>query len=212
MNRMKELREAKGITMKEAAALLQLPYTTYVNYEKSAREPNSETLKKIAEFYQTSIDYLLCRSDSRNYEADIRPNYSHIKNVFPMPEMKKLPLVGGIACGTPILAEQNIEDEIEIPNHIQADFVLRCNGDSMIGAWIKDGDYVCIRIQSDVDDGQIAAVLIDDCATLKRVYHQKNGITLMAENPNYPPMVFIGEECEDIRIMGKAVACISEIS
>ena len=76
---------------------------------------------------------------------------------------------------------------------------------------IKNVMPVCIRIQPDVDDGQIAAVLIGEEATLKRVYHRPNGITLMAENPAFPPMVYIGEECEDIRIMGKAITCVSKV-
>lgn len=140
-----------------------------------------------------------------------KPDYTHLKNVVPVPETKQLPVVGTIACGTPILAEQNIEDMVNVPSFVHADFVLRCSGDSMIGAHIRDGDLVCIRIQPDVDDGQIAAVLIGEEATLKRVYHRPDGVMLMAENPAFPPMVYIGEECEDIHIMGKAITCISKV-
>lgn len=231
MNRMKELREERGLTMKETAAQLGMPYTTYVNYEKSLREPNSETLIKIASFFHVSVDYLLGYVSEPEFYLDnqrivqeinkygssdpspskIRPDYSHIKNVMPVPETKQLPVIGTIACGTPILAEQNIEDMVNVPSFVHADFVLRCSGDSMIGAHIRDGDLVCIRIQPDVDDGQIAAVLIGEEATLKRVYHRPNGVTLMAENPAFPPMVYIGEECEDIRIMGKAITCVSKV-
>ena len=138
MNRMKELRQERGITMKDAAQQLDLPYTTYVNYEKGTREPNSETLIQIANFYNTSIDYLLGKSDTRidDRVLDIvneldfdtlaqagnirdalkkqqRNNESaaHIPPGFePLPKTVKRPLVGSIACGDPITAEETMED------------------------------------------------------------------------------------------------------
>lgn len=204
--KVRELRQSLGLSQEELATAMNYKGKSSINkIEMGINDiPQSKIVLLANALHVTPAELL---SD----QTTVKPDYSHIRNVLPMPEMKKLPLVGGIACGTPILAEQNIEDEIDVPSHIKADFVLRCNGDSMINARINDGDYVCIRIQPDVDDGQIAAVLIGDSATLKRVYHQKNGVTLMAENPKYSPMVYIGEECEDIRIMGKAVAFISEI-
>ena len=129
-------------------------------------------------------------------------------NVVAVPELKKVPLVGQIACGTPILAEQNIEDYIDLPHHIRADYALTCKGDSMIGAGVHDGDVVYIRKQAQVDNGQIAAVLVDsEDATLKRFYFDgKATVTLTAENPAVPPMVFAGEDVERIRVIGLAVA------
>ena len=130
MNRIYELRTQMGITMKEAAARLGMPYTTYVNYEKGTREPNSETLILLARFFGTTIDNLLGKTD-----ALIPPGFQ------PMPEMSAVPLVGSIACGTPILAEQNIEARIGVPALWQADFALTCHGNSM-AAMIQDGDIV----------------------------------------------------------------------
>ena len=129
-------------------------------------------------------------------------------NVVAVPELKKVPLVGQIACGTPILAEQNIEDYIDLPHHIRADYALTCKGDSMIGAGVHDGDVVYIRKQAQVDNGQIAAVMVDcEDATLKRFYYDgKATVTLTAENPAVPPMVFAGEDVERIRVIGLAVA------
>ena len=190
-------------------------------YERGEREPGIELLESVADTFNVDMDYLIGRSNIPNkhqisetstpYNSLPKADYSHIKNIMPVPETKQLPVIGTIACGTPILAEQNIEDMVNVPAFVQADFVLRCSGDSMINAHIRDGDLVCIRIQPDVDDGQIAAVLIGENATLKRVYHRPDGVMLMAENPAYPPMVYIGEECEDIRIMGKAITCISKV-
>lgn len=132
-------------------------------------------------------------------------------NIIPMPAMRKVPLVGSIACGTPILAEENLDGTVEAPDHVRADFALRCKGDSMINARIFDGDIVYIRQQESVEHGEIAAVLIGDEATLKRVYIYDDCISLEAENPQYKPMVYRGEEMNNIRILGKAVAFTSMI-
>ena len=105
MNRLSQLRQEKGLNMREAARQLGMPYTTYVNYEKGTREPNSEILISLAKFYGTSIDYLLCKSDSPP-GRDIPPGFE------PMPKMKKVPLIGAIACGDPITAMENREGEL----------------------------------------------------------------------------------------------------
>ncbi len=128
-------------------------------------------------------------------------------NIIPMPQMKKIPLVGAIACGTPILAEENIEEYIDLPRHIHADYALTCKGDSMVNAGIQDGDVVYIRKQEQVDNGQIAAVLVgDDEATLKRFYYDGKMIQLVAENPAYSPKVFYGEEMQNVHVIGLAIA------
>ena len=134
-----------------------------------------------------------------------------IKNIIPLPKTKKVPLVGTIACGTPITAVENIEDYIDMSEDVRADFALRCKGDSMINARIFDGDIVYIRQQPDVENGEIAAVLIDDEATLKRVFKHKDSLELRAENPTFPPLYYEGSELETIRILGKAVAFLSEV-
>ena len=133
------------------------------------------------------------------------------RNIIPMPEMGKIPLIGAIACGSPILADDHIEDYIDLPKHIHADFALTCKGDSMINARIFDGDIVYIRQQDTVDNGQIAAVLIDGEATLKRVRLFDDHISLEPENPQYRPLVYWGEEMNTVRILGKAVAFTSTV-
>lgn len=202
MNRLSQLRAEKGISMKEAARLLEMPYTTYVNYEKGTREPNSETLIALARFYNTSIDYLLCKNDVN----DVAANATTIPPGFePMPRMHKVPLIGAIACGDPITAQQNVEGQIDAPEDIRCDFALRCRGDSMIGAGIHDGDAVYIRIQPEVENGQIAAVRIGDEATLKRVYLHQDYIELRPENPAYESIIRSREDMNDVQIEGKAV-------
>lgn len=114
--------------------------------------------------------------------------------------------MGDIACGEPIFANEEYGSFISTTDDLDVDFCLRAVGDSMIGARIYDGDIVFVRKQSTVDNGEIAAVLIDDEATLKRVYYypDKNKLVLSPENPKYEPFVYIGEELSEVRILGKA--------
>ena len=111
----------------------------------------------------------------------------------PLPAMAMVPLVGSIACGTPITAEQNIEQYIGVPAAWHADFALTCHGDSMAPT-ICDGDIVCIRCQPEVEQGEIAAVRIGDT------------VMLLADNAAVcPPMVYTGPQLNEIRIEGRAV-------
>lgn len=194
MNRIAELRTKLGISMKEAAARLEMPYTTYVNYEKGTREPNSETLIKLSRFFGTSIDYLLGKSDA----GLIPPGFE------PLPEMESVPLVGQIACGQPITAEENLEGYVSIPAEWHATFTLMCKGDSMEPT-IHDGDLVAIRKDVEVENGEIAAVRIEDEATLKHVYLHADYIELRPENPAYSSIIRRKEEMNDVTIEGKAV-------
>ena len=116
-----------------------------------------------------------------------------------------MPLIGAIACGEPITAEQNIEKLVDVPEYIRCDFSLTCHGDSMVDAGIHDKDVVYIRIQPEVENGEIAAVRIDGEATLKRVYYNPGMLTLMPANPAYAPMVYTGSQLEEVHIEGKAV-------
>ena len=200
MTRIEKLRKSKGISAKKAAEDIGMNYRTYYNYEKGLREPNSDTLIQIARYYEVSIDYLLGRTDIPD-----------VPNIIPMPHMKKVPLVGTIACGDPILAEENIEAYINMPEEVKGSFALRCKGDSMINARIFNGDIVFIRSQPEVENGEIAAVLIGDEATLKRIYYHDNRIELRAENPTFPSLNYEGEKLNEIRILGKAVGFLSTI-
>lgn len=122
----------------------------------------------------------------------------------PMPPMRQVPLVGRIACGMPILAEQNIEGMISVPEGWRADFVLTCRGDSM-APLILDGDLVAVRSQPEVENGEIAVVRIDDEATLKKVNFDGTTMVLQPLNPAYPLMTYTGAALTDVHIEGKAV-------
>lgn len=132
-------------------------------------------------------------------------------NILPMPHTRRVPRLGQIACGTPITAEENFDGFDDVPEWVRCDFTLTCKGDSMINARIYDGDIVCIRRQDTVETGEIAAVLVDSEATLKRVRLFDDHIVLEAENPTFRPLAYWGEEMSNVHIIGKATHFISAI-
>lgn len=196
--RIRSRREALGMTQTELADALSTTKQNIYKYENGIiSNIPSDKIEAMAEILKTTPAYLMGWEE----ETVLPPN------IEPLGSMQKIPLVGQIACGTPILAEQNIEDYVDLPGHIRADFALTCKGESMIGAGIRTGDIVYIRKQEEVENGQIAAVMVGgDEATLKRVYTKPGVVQLVAENPNIAPVVFIGKEAEQIHIIGLAVA------
>ncbi len=207
--RLRLLRTEKGLSQMEFAKQVKLTKSSVNMYERCEREPNLETIERIADYFNVDLDYLLGKSEFTNKYDWLHSGSA--KNIIPMPEMRQIPLIGSIACGAPVLAEEHIEEYINIPKHIHADFALTCKGDSMINARIFDGDTVYIRQQDTVENGEIAAVLIDGEATLKRVQLYEDHISLEPENPQYRPLVYWGEEMNTVRILGKAVAFTSTV-
>ena len=203
------LLEKKGIQQKELADFLGISKNTITDWKSGRIKSYNKHLPQIAEFLGVSIDYLVGKTDTPEPGKVI--NVFDIPGIEPMPQTKKIPLLGDIACGDPILAEENLEGYIKLDEGINADFALRCRGDSMINARILDGDIVYIRQQPMVDNGQIAAVLIGTEATLKRVYIKGDTLILQPENPAYEPMVYTKDSGVDIRILGLAVAFTSFI-
>ena len=206
----KKRRKELNYSQKKVAEYLGISQQAYSKYENNLNSFNFETALKLGEILEISLDDLGLdyRSSGENNTA---PDYSSIKGIIPIPEMRKVPLLGAIACGEPIYRE---EDEwISLPNDIKADFCLRCQGDSMINARINDGDIVFIKSCPEVENGQIAAVSIDNEVTLKRVYYypEKNKLVLNPENPAYEPFVYMNEELNDVRILGRAVMFLSGV-
>ena len=199
--RLKELRLKKGLSQQELADIIRKSKSLISMYESGERVPPFETQEVIADYFNVGLDYLMGRRDAFDIFS--------IPGIEPPPETYKVPRLGTIACGEPILAEENIEDYDSIPTNIKCDFTLRCKGNSMIDARIKDGDIVYIRQQPDVDNGQIAAVIIEDEATLKKVYKHTNRLVLRAANPLYKDLEYEGEILDHIVIIGKVVGFTS---
>ena len=168
--------------------------------------PRQTTLLKIANYFGVSTDDLIKDSDKVDVSDQLPTNIRPIKT-------KRFPMLGEIACGQPLFADENHETYIDASADIKADFCLTAKGDSMIGARIQDGDVVFIKSQPMVENGQIAAVIIDDEATLKRWYYypDKAKLVLTPENPAYEPLVYVGEELNTVRCLGKAVCFMSKL-
>lgn len=202
-NKLKELRKAKGLTLEEVAKALETSKQTIHRYENGviSNVPH-EKIKKLAEVLSVNPSELM------GWSSDL----SSFNNIMEI-RKKSFPMLGNIACGEPIYVEEEHESFIAADSRLDADFCLRAQGDSMTGARIYDGDIVFIRSQNSVDNGEIAAVIVNDEATLKRVYYypEEQKLILSPENPRYAPLVYIKEELDGIKILGKAVAFQSTV-
>ena len=195
-DKLKQLRVLRGWSQEELAQRLETSKQVISRYENGQRIPRIDVVQRYAALLNVPL---------ASFIDD---------NLDPLtPETgRAVPLIGTIACGMPILADENIESYVALPDEVQADFCLRCRGDSMIGARICDGDIVFIRRQPDVQDGQIAAVLIDEEATLKRVYKiGRDRVELRAENPTFPVLRYEGEALRQMMILGRAVFALTRI-
>ena len=208
--KIREARLKKGYTQTELAELLGYKSRSSINkIELEGRDIPRSSVIKFAKALDVTPAYLMGWEDEPKPEQSL---YDRFDNLHPV-KLKRFPLLGEIACGEPIYAEEDHESYVSADADIRADFCLKAKGDSMINADIHDGDVVFIRSQSMVENGEIAAVIIEDDATLKRVYYDRenNRLQLIAENPRYAPLVYTGEELNYIRILGKAVTLMREL-
>lgn len=194
----KSLRTQHGMTQLEFGRIAGVSDKAVSSWESGLSIPRMGAIEKISSYFHVPKSVLI---DGTNTGSPVPPGF------LPLPETERLPLVGRIACGTPILAEENIDDYVDVPKAARATFVLFCQGDSM-SPRIQDGDYVYVRKQPAVENGELAAVRIGTEATLKRVYFSPESpdrLILQAENPAYAPMIYTGQELEDVSIEGKIV-------
>lgn len=211
-NTLKTLRNSQNLTQDELAKRLKISRSAIGMYENGSREPDFETLELIADFFNVDIDYLLGRTNKTTYIPDQSNNIPAYPNIHPIGTVR-LPVLGEIACGVPRYASEDRESYTLAGTDIHADFCLIAHGDSMTGARIHDGDIVFIRKQDIVNNGDIAAVVIGDEATLKRFfyYREKELLILRAENPKYPDLIYTGAELEAVHVLGLAVAFQSDV-
>lgn len=194
-SRIKSRREELGMSQEELAHRIGYKSRSSINkIELGVYALTQSKIKAIADALLTTPSYIMGWEDDR-------------KAI----EVQSVPLIGTIACGEPILAEEHFECYVKAGARIHCDFCLRARGDSMINARIHDGDIVFIHQQDVVNNGEIAAVIVENEATLKRVYDYADKIVLQAENPAYEPLVYVGEEKNRVRILGKAVAFQSDV-
>lgn len=196
-----ECRQLKAADLSRLTGVSEGTISCYINGKYEAKQTRVRVFAKALDVdpvWLMGYDVPMKATDDAS-PVPIPPGFE------PLPKMVKRPLIGDIACGDPITAEQNVQDMVDVPENISCDFCLRCHGDSMIDAGIHDNDVVYIKIQPTVDDGEIAAVRIGDEATLKRVYYDGSTITLVPANSAYRPRSYSGPELNDIQIEGKAV-------
>lgn len=205
-DKLKEARISRNLTMDKLADILNKKYNLSISksmisrWESGKNEPLNTYLGAYAKEFGLDMNWLLGLVEEPFLANGL------IKVTYPK---IKIPLVGTVKAGTPALAEENIEEYVELDKKIQADFALKVKGDSMINARIYENDIVFIRSQPDVEDGEIAVVLIGEEATLKRVYKMGGKIILRAENPAFDPIELDGTE--DVRILGKATYKLSRV-
>lgn len=201
--RIKKRRKELNLSVDKLADILNKNRATIYRYESDEIEnlPLS-ILEPLAKALHTTPEYLM--GWDKNSDTTL-------PNIYPITGRKTIPVLGTIAAGQPIVAEERVEYLIANEFDIDANFALKIKGDSMINARINDGDIVFIRQQPDVEDGEIAAVLIDGEATLKRAYKMPGRVQLRAENPKYPPKDFTDKDCDDFKILGKAVGFQSKL-
>ncbi len=202
--RIKEIREKSGYSQTDMAGKIGVSKQTLYKYENGiVTNIPSDKIENIAKLCRVSPAYIMGWEDSAIPDL---PNITPITTT-------SIPLLGSVACGKPIYAEQDFVCYVEVGADIHADYGLRARGDSMINARIHDGDIVFVKKTDTVENGDIAVVLIQDEATLKRFFYypEKQKLVLQAENPKYEPLVYVGEELAGVRVLGKAIAFQSDI-
>lgn len=202
--KIKELRLKYNISMDDLAQKIGKNRATIYRYENGdIEELPMSILKPLADALHTTPAYLM------GWEED---NSKSIINLVPITKVK-IPVLGTVACGKPIYADEHLECYVDAIGSIHPDFALWAKGDSMIDARINDGDLIFVKKQEMVENGEIAVVLIDGEVTLKKVLYEpgKNRLILMPANKKYNPFIYEGEELNNIRILGKAVAFQSNL-
>ena len=194
--RIRQRREQLGLSQEELAARMGYrSKSSITKLEKGINDLPQSKVEELAQALETTPAALL----GLGAPCACPPGFE------PLPAMVQVPLIGSIACGTPITAEQNIECYIGVPAAWHADFALTCHGDSMAPT-ICNGDIVCIRCQPEVEQGEIAAVRVGEEATLKHFHRQGDAVMLLADNAAVcPPMFYAGEQLSELHIEGKAV-------
>lgn len=208
--RLKKAMELRNVSQTELCEMTSIPKSAMSQYISGSFKPKQKRTYLLAKALNVNEAWLM------GYDVEIeRSNdtlFDRFSNLSPI-HLKKFPMLGEIACGEPIWADEDKEHYVMAGMDIKADFCLTAKGDSMVNARINDGDIVFIRQQPIVENGEIAAVIIGDEATLKRwyFYKEESKLMLVAENPKYPPLVYMNEELETVRCLGKAVYFMSAL-
>lgn len=204
-----ELRIQKGLTLEELGNIVGVGKSTVRKWENGIiANMKRDKILKVSEALGVSPAYLM------GWEEPTDDKIISLGNVYPV-ELKRFPMLGEISCGKPKYTNEDRESYVMAGTNIKADFCLTARGDSMVNARILDGDIVFIQKQDMVENGEIAAVVVnnDSEATLKRLYYyqEKGLLILKAENPAYEDLIYQGDELNQVHILGKAIAFQSDV-
>lgn len=201
--------EQKKVDRYQLCEALNFKYSTVSEWLAAKKYPRMDKIELLANYFGVNKSDLIEEHSKIESLSSLMQQYDNIKPIT----LKRFPMLGEIACGEPVFAEEDREHYVMADMDINADFCLTAKGDSMINARIYEGDIVFIKEMPIVENGDIAAVIIEDDATLKRVYYypDDNMLQLVAENPKYKPLVYQNEELNHIRILGKAVYFMSAV-
>ena len=197
--RLAELRNSRKISQKDLAAIIGYSQNMISQWENGTRDPGTEVLKQLADFFGVTVDYLLGRT------ADISQLSGYLG---PVVENKKIPIIGSVKCGPDGLAFEYIDGCVPIDDSYNGNIIaFRCKGDSMKDMGIEEGDIAIVRQQDDVESGEVAVVIVNgDEGTLKRVRKFEDGsVMLLPANSHYEPRVFAGEQLNTVKIVGKVL-------
>ena len=190
-NRLRSLMQGGGDTIYTLAAYLNLQASTVSRYTSGLYVPKAPTLAKMAARYGVNPAWLM---------GEDVPMFPSEQN-----DTKTIPVLGDVAAGVPIWAEENYDGYVAVDPDEHIDFALRIRGDSMIGARIYNGDIVYVRRQPTVENGEIAVVLVDNEATVKRVFMHPDRIVLKPENETLSEMVYKKGDGHEVSVLGKVL-------
>lgn len=202
----KKYMEEKGMNVADLSSILGFPYTTVASWLKAENYPRIDKIEKMANLFGVKKSDLV--------EDKIDSLISSLPELHPIQSIRPVPILGEIACGTPIFCEENFDGYVGIDTaRMKGEFALYCHGNSMIEAGITEGDLVLLRKTPDVENGTIAAVYIDGEATLKKIYRDGNNIVLQPCNKDYSPIVISMKEAEekDVFIIGECIGVYHEM-
>lgn len=205
MNRLKELRRAKGLTQEEIARLLGVQKAAICKYETGRVAIPPDTLVVLCDFFGVTADYMLCREEPVLVSPQFKPPASLSPRFHPVSDAVGVPLVGCVHAGLPMLAAENISEYVPVPAaDVQGGdyFYMEVEGDCMVGACIPEGALVLVRMQQHVENGQIAVVRLEDEVLLRKVKWMNNQLVLIPSNTRYEPIIVAGG---DVQIIGRVV-------
>ena len=216
----KRERKKRGLSQAQLAKKLHVTQGAISQWENNSTRPDMDLLAKLALLFNCTIDFLLGKSEARTDDQlldvvntlpdEVLEKQGNVLDAMrkagikPLADMhhQRVPLIGKVAAGVPIMAETDYDTFVDAP--IDCDAALEVEGDSMVPTYLP-GDILYIKHRPDVNDGQVAVVLVDDSAAVKHVYHMPDGILLTSDNSDYPPMHIKGEEHDYIAIYGVPV-------